>query len=161
MQHLSSPAYFCKHQVLNDYDYQLCNYNLNPQCKLQWLIEYIGQQYIVTIYRSSIQVASCYFLLLAHEDGLTGEQELKMALARRHTISNAMRAAITSGSSSERSSLSPPPSDITPSASHSDINSEEILSDVTSDHDNKVTCHIRRKTLNNVSYRIPLKWLNI
>lgn len=77
---------------------------------------------------------------LAQEDGLTGEQELKMVLARRHTIANTTkRAAIASGSSSERSSLSPPPSDITPSASQSDFNSEEILSDVTSDHDNKVS----------------------
>ena len=62
-----------------------------------------------------------------------------MILARRHTIANtARRVAIASGSSSVRSSLSPPPSDITPSASQSDINSEEILSDVMSDHDNKV-----------------------
>ena len=93
-----------------------------------------------------ISKLSCTFLLLAREDGLTGEEELKMMLARRHTISNAMKTAgITSSSSSERSSLSPPPSDVTPSASHSDFNSEEILSDVTFDHENKMASYLVRK----------------
>ena len=86
------------------------------------------------VYRSHLYL---FCIFLAEEDEpVDGE----MILARRHTIANAARrVTIASGSSSARSSVSPPPSDVTPSASQSDINSEEILSDVMSDHDNKVS----------------------
>ena len=77
-------------------------------------------------------------LLLAQEDGLTGERELKMILARRHTIANATRrASNTSGSSSERSSVSPPPCDVTPSLPYS----EDAPSDITNNHDNQVSSY--------------------
>ena len=90
-----------------------------------------------------------FLLLLAQEDGLTGELELRAILARRHTIANATRiAGSTSGSSSERNSLSPPPCDVALSPPHSG----DVPSNITINHDNQVlSCCVMITTSRNLS----------